>query len=64
MSSHAAVDTKVTPQVTPPSPDHEKAEVAQLEQVSTQENPPGEGHYVEENGLRTEGKILWPCSQR
>lgn len=49
-------ETKVTPQVTPPSLDHEKAEVSQLEKVSTQENPPGKGRYTEEDGLRTEGK--------
>ncbi|KAM0817259.1 putative Major facilitator superfamily (MFS) profile domain-containing protein [Seiridium cardinale] len=39
----------------PPSPDHEKVDVAQLEKVSTHENLPGKGHYVEKNGLRTEG---------
>ncbi|KAI0174462.1 fungal trichothecene efflux pump [Pestalotiopsis sp. NC0098] len=48
-------ETKVPSQVTPPSPDHEKAEVSQLEKVSTQENPPGKGRYTEEDGLRTEG---------
>lgn len=41
----------------PPGSGHEKFEVTQLEQVATHENTPGKGHYIEENGLRTEGSL-------
>lgn len=54
MAAQAPDDVKFTP----PSPDHEKAEVTQLEKVSTHENTPGKGRYFEEDGLRTEGLSL------
>jgi hypothetical protein len=51
MATHSTGDTKATP----PSPGQEKADVAQLEQVSTHDDPPVKEQYAEEGKLRTEG---------